>query len=381
MFKLFLFYHLMVFVMIPINKPLIGEEEVQAVREVINSGILTGASIEGGPKVREFESRFASFIGSKYAVAVSNGTAALHLALLAAGVGPGDEVIVPPFTFVATATAVLLVGAKPVFADINPETYNIDPENVRKVISSKTKAIIPVHLYGLPADMDPIMEIANDYNIIVIEDAAQAHGASYKGHMVGSIGHMGCFSFYATKNMTTGEGGMVTTSSKEYWERLRMLRTHGQVKGYDPHILGYNYRMPEIEAAIGLIQLSKLPRFLEIRKRNANVLSEMLSDVKGIRLPYEPSGSKHSWYLYTISVNKDRDMLLKKLNSIGIGASVYYEIPVHLTPLFRGIGFSEGMFPNAENAARQVLSLPIHPGLSENDMVFIYENVKKFLVG
>lgn len=370
-----------VFVVIPINKPLIGEEEVRAIREVIDSGILTSASVDGGPKVREFESRFASFVGSRYAVAVSNGTAALHLALLAAGVGPGDEVIVPPFTFVATATVVLLVGAKPVFADIDPETYNIDPENIRKLISPRTKAIIPVHLYGLPADMDPIMEIANDHNIVVIEDAAQAHGASYKGRMIGSIGHMGCFSFYATKNMTTGEGGMITTSNKEYWERLRMLRTHGQVKGYDPHILGYNYRMPEIEAAIGLVQLSKLSRFLEIRRRNAMILNELLGDVEGVRIPYEPSGSRHSWYLYTVSVDKNRDLLREKLNAVGIGASVYYEVPVHLTPLFRGMGFSEGMYPSAESVARKVLSLPVHPGLSENDMVFIYESVKKFLVG
>ncbi len=367
--------------MIPINKPLIGREEIEAISEVIDSGILTGASIDGGPKVREFETRFASFIGSKYAVAVSNGTAALHLALLAAGVGPGDEVIVPPFTFVATATVVLLVGAKPIFADIDPETYNINPDNVRKLISPRTKAIIPVHLYGLPADMDPIMEIASDHNIIVIEDAAQAHGASYKGRMVGSIGHMGCFSFYATKNMTTGEGGMITTNDKEYWERLRMLRTHGQVKGYDPHILGYNYRMPEIEAAIGLVQLSKLPRFLDVRRRNAMLLSEGLSDVKGIRIPYEPSESRHSWYLYTIAVDSKRDELRKKLNDIGIGASVYYEVPVHLTPLFRGMGFREGMYPSAESAASRVLSLPVHPGLNDNDIVFIYESVKKLLVG
>lgn len=371
----------MVFVVIPINKPLIGEEEVQAVRDVIDSGLLTSASFEGGPKVRDFESRFAGFVGSKYGVAVNSGTAALHLALLAAGVGPGDEVIVPPFTFVATATVVLLVGARPVFADIDPETYNIDPENVKRLISPRTKAIIPVHLYGLPAEMDVLMEIAREHNIVVIEDAAQAHGASYKGRMVGSIGDMGCFSFYATKNMTTGEGGMITTNNREYWERLRMLRSHGQVKGYDPHVLGYNYRMPEIEAAIGLVQLAKLPRFLEIRRRNAMMLNDLLSELKGLTLPYEPSGVRHSWYLYTISVDNNRDALRDGLNKLGIGASVYYETPVHLTPLFYKMGFREGMYPVAENAARHVLSLPVHPGLNENDMVFIYESVKKMLVG
>lgn len=366
---------------IPINKPLLGDDEVKAIRDVLLSGILTDPSYNGGKLVREFENRFARFVGAKYSVAVSSGTAALHLALLAAGVGPGDEVIVPSFSFLATATTVLLVGAKPVFADIDIKTYNIDPESIKPLINEKTKAIIPVHLYGLPAEMDNIMEIAEKHNLVVIEDAAQAHGAKYKGKYVGNIGHMACFSFYPTKNMTTGEGGIVTTNIDEYAKRIRLLRSHGQKEVYEPIMLGYNYRMTELEAAIGIVQLSKLPKFLNIRENNAKKLTELLSDLDDIILPFVPKYSEHSWNVYTIRCpnEKVRNELKSYLRNKGVGASVYYEIPIHRTPLFTNLGYGNLKLRNTEEASKTVLSLPIHPRVSDTELAFIAELIKEFL--
>ena len=366
--------------MIPINMPLVGDEEVKAVEEVLRSGRLTEWRPSGGPMVRRFEEAFASYIGVKHAISMSSGTAALHAALMAAGVGAGDEVIVPSFTFVATANAVLLAGARPVIVDIDLDTYNIDVDEARRAISERTKAIIPVHLYGLPADMKPIMELAEERGLVVIEDAAQAHGAEYWGRRVGGLGHMACFSFYSTKVMTTGEGGMVTTDDDELAERLRSIRTHGQREGFDTYILGHNYRMTEIQAAIGLAQLRKVEGFLERRRRNASILSEVLSRVEGVKLPIEPRGFKHSWYLYTIRVEpRVRDMLVERLNAMGVGAAVYYRVPVHRTPLHARASRAHGELRRAEEASRTVLQLPVHPGVSEGQAVYIGEAVAKLL--
>ncbi|MEM2250399.1 MAG: DegT/DnrJ/EryC1/StrS aminotransferase family protein, partial [Candidatus Bathyarchaeia archaeon] len=240
--------------MIPINAPQIGEEEIEAVAKVLKSGILTHA-LGAGPMVKKFEEEFARFVEAKHAIAVNSGTAALHMALAAAGVKQGDEVVLPSFTFVATAETVVLAGARPVFVDINPETYNVSPEAVEKALTKKTKAVIAVDLYGSPADLKPIREIADKHGLKVIEDAAQAHGAVYKGKPVGSFADVACWSFYASKNMTTGEGGMVTTNDDEIAGTLRLIRSHGEKEKYKSVLLGHNYRMPEIEAAIGIVQL------------------------------------------------------------------------------------------------------------------------------
>ncbi|MCD6510036.1 MAG: DegT/DnrJ/EryC1/StrS family aminotransferase [Thermoprotei archaeon] len=366
--------------MIPINKPVLGREEIEAVTRVLESGILTNPSPQGGPMVRRFEEVFARFIGVKHAIAVNSGTAALYAALLAAGIGPGDEVIVPAFTFVATANVVLMVGAKPVFVDIDLTTYNIDVEAVRRKITDRTRAIIPVHLYGLPADMDPLMELAEEHDLIVIEDACQAHGSAYKGKKAGSLGHMAAFSFYPSKIITTGEGGMVTTNDDELAEKLRMIRTHGQIKGYDTVILGANLRMTEIAAAIGVVQMERISEFLRMRRRNASLLTEKLEENEEIILPSEPKEFTHNWYLYTIRVNKhNRDRLLMELRKAGIGTVAYYPTPLHKLPLYARMGYSKEHLPNSEHAAKTVLSLPVHPQVSEEQIAFIAETLKGLL--
>jgi len=365
--------------LIPINLPLLGEEEVEAVKEVIGSGRLTEWRVEGGPKCREFERAFASYVGAKHAIAVSSGTAALHAALMALGTGPGDEVIVPDLTFVATANAVLLTGATPVIVDIDPETYNISVEAVAKAISERTKAVVAVHLYGLPADMDPLMELAERHGIYVVEDAAQAHGSGYKGRKAGALGHVACFSFYSTKVMTTGgEGGMITTDDNELAWKLRSIRTHGQRSGYDTERLGHNYRLTEIQAAIGLVQLRKLPGFLDARRRNAALLTERLQLVDEVKTPVEPPGFTHNWYLYTVEVASSiRDRLVNALNAKGIGAAVYYRTPVHATPLHAKLSKKAGELSNAERASKQVLQLPVHPAVSEEQVKWIADEVAR----
>ncbi|MBS7643949.1 DegT/DnrJ/EryC1/StrS family aminotransferase [Candidatus Bathyarchaeota archaeon] len=368
--------------MIPINKPLLGDEEAQAVIQVLKSGLLTVQG--GGPFISQFERKFAEFIGVKYAISVTNGTAALHSALLAAGVGPGDQVIVPSFSFIATAEAVALTGAKPVFADIDPNTYCLAPEDVEEKITPNTKAIIPVHLYGLMADMDAIMGIARDHDLTVIEDAAHAIGAEYKGRKAGSIGDIACFSFHATKNMTTGEGGMITTNNAEYADTLQLLRNHGGQEGYKCKIIGHNYRMPEIEAAIGCVQLTKLPKFLEARRKNAATLTSMLQEIHQLKLPVEPADYKHSWNIYTIRLRVSnagsRNRFVTKLREKKIEARVYYSIPIHFMPVYKEKYCGEGeRLPATETACRQVFSLPIHPAVSESDLEYIATTVKKLL--
>ncbi len=366
--------------MIPINAPQIGEEEIEAVVKVLKSGIITHA-LGAGPMVTKFESAFAKFVNAKHAIAVNTGTAALHLAIAGAGIKRGDEVILPSFTFVATAEVVAIAGAKPVFVDIDPETYNISPEKVEKAVTKKTKAIMPVDLYGLPADMQPIKEIADKYGLIIIEDAAQAHGARYKGKPVGTFADVVCWSFYASKNMTTGEGGMITTNNDELAEKMRFMRSHGEKEKYKSLMLGHNYHMPEIQAAIGCVQLKKLPKFLAKRRENAKKSTTKLREAKSLQLPKELKGYKHSWYLYTIRLKgakgKKRDKIVEALRQKGIGAEVYYATPIHRMPYYKKFG--KYRLPETEKASKQVLSLPVHPGVTAKQIDFIGETVLSLL--
>jgi len=367
--------------MIPINQPSIGKEEIEAVVEVLKSGILTEKSGRG-PRVLQFEKEFAKFVGAKHAIAVSSGTAALHSSLLAAGIQPGDEVVVPSFTFSATAGAVVLAGGKPAFADIDADTYCITPESIEAVLTRATKAIMPVHMYGLCADMDPIIELAHNRGVVVIEDAAQAHGAEYNGRRVGSLGDVTCFSFYPGKNMTTGEGGMITTNDDDTAEQLKRIRTHGEERPYWVARQGHNYRMPEIAAAIGAAQLKKLPGFLQERRNHAEFLSEKLGVLGKLVMPREPAGRKHAWYLFTPRLRGanagKRNKLVEKLRSKNIACSVYYESPIHMLPYYRDLQSTRrSALPETERACRQVFSLPVHPMLKQNELQYVVEAVKR----
>ncbi|WP_316967662.1 DegT/DnrJ/EryC1/StrS family aminotransferase [Candidatus Methanocrinis natronophilus] len=310
-----------------------------------------------GETVAQFEDRFAEYVGTDYGAAVSNGTTGLHAALAALGVGESDDVITTPFSFIATATSILMQGARPVFYDIDPETYNIDPDEIEDAITGRTKAIIVVHLYGLPCDMKPIMEIAEERDLLVIEDACQAHGAEYHGRRAGSIGDAGVFSFYPTKNMTTGEGGMITTSDQKVAERARMIRNHGQSERYVHPILGYNYRMTNLAAAIGLSQLKMIDHFNEKRRENARYYDENLN----LDAPFVPDGYKHVYHQYTIQVD-EREKFTRHLEEEGVGYGVHYPIPIHRQPLMRE--YNGQSFPRTEEASRRVVSIPVHPGLS-----------------
>ena len=283
--------------MIPIAQPLISDKEIEEVVKVLKSGF-----IAQGPKVAEFEEKFAEYAGVEYAVATSSGTTALHLALLSLGIEKDDEVITTPFSFAATANSILFTGARPVFADIDPKTFNINPQKIEELINKKTKAVLPVHLYGQPADMNPIKQIADDHNLFIIEDAAQAHGAQYHNQMVGSLGDMACFSFYPTKNMTTGEGGMITTDNSELADTARMLRSHGESERYTHTMLGYNFRMTDIAAAIGLIQLERLDKFNKSRIENADYLTTHIETIEGIESPYVMDDVKHVFHQYTVRI-------------------------------------------------------------------------------
>jgi perosamine synthetase len=371
--------------MIPINRPIFGPEEKEEVAKVLESGIVTNRLGEG-PMNKAFQKDLADYLEVKHVLTVSSGTAALHSALLAAGIKNGDEVIVPPFTFVATANVALLAGAKPVFADINPKTYSMEPTKFRKAITKKTKAVIPVHLYGHPADMDPITEIAEEKGIAVIEDCAQSIGARYKGKTTGSIGDMGCFSFYASKNMTTGEGGALATNNDELAEKVWKIRRHGEKEEYECEMLGHNYRMPEIEAAIGRVQLKKLPTFLEARARNAAALTNGLKDkVPVLEPPVVEEWAKPSWYLYTTRVENGRSPvarndLMKKLAENGVNAAAYYESPIHLSPYYaKTYGYKKGTFPVSEKAADEVLSIPCHPAVKSEDITRIIDLLASLL--
>jgi perosamine synthetase len=367
--------------LIPINLPEIGEEEIEAVVKVMRSGVLT-SGLGTGPAVTQFEKEFAKFAGVKHAVAVNTGTAALHSAMVAAGVKQGDEVILPSFTFVATAEAVVLAGGRPVFADIDPETYTLSHSEVVEKVTNKTRAVVPVDLYGFSADLKPIREVAAKNDLAVVEDAAQAHGATYAGKPAGVFADAACWSLYASKNITTGEGGVATTDSDEVAETLRLIRTHGEKAKYASLMLGTNYRMAEIQAAIGIVQLQKLPSFVAKRRANAQRLTEILAKTERLQLPKETEIRQHSWYLYTVRLKDgakaERDKILEELKKKDIGAAAYYVHPVHTMPYYRE-NFGEHKLPETEKAAQQVFSLPVHPGVTEAQVDFIGESVLDLL--
>jgi len=361
---------------IPIAKPVIGDEEVDLVVKVLRSGRLAQ-----GPMVREFEERFAEYIGVDYAIAVSNGTCALDLMLKAYGIKSGDEVITTPFTFIATANAILYQGAKPVFVDIDLETYNIDPDRVLEAITSKTKAILVVHLYGHPAEMKALREIAEDHKLLLLEDAAQAHGAEYMGVKVGALGNAAAFSFYPTKNITTGEGGMITTNDRSVAEKLRILRDQGQQGKYNHVVLGYNYRMTEIQAAIGIAQLGKIEKFLKAREANAEFLTRNLKKIPYITTPSKKPYVRHAWHQYVIRVKENsplkRDYIAETLKNMGIQTAIHYPKPVHHQPLYRSLGYPQNICPNAIKASKTVLSIPVHPALTVEDLNYIVNSIIK----
>jgi len=357
--------------MINIAKPQMGPEEKQAVLEVLDSGI-----IAQGPRVKAFEEAFAAMCGVKHAIATSSGTTALHVSLLAHKIGPGDEVITSPFTFIASANSVIYTGARPVFVDIDPMTFNIDPGLIESTITPRTRAILPVHLFGLSCDMDPIMSIARKYNQVVIEDACQSHGATYKGRRVGSFG-TGTFSFYPTKNITSAEGGMITTDDDQVAEECRVIRQHGMRRRYYHDELGFNFRMTDVHAAIGLAQLKKLEYFNRTRQENARFLS---INLKGVVVPQVPQGREHVYHQYTIRVpNGRRDALRTYLQEHRVGSEVYYPVPVHQQTYYtQELGYQVSL-PESERAAAEVLSLPIHPALSHADLETIVTRVNEFM--
>ena len=358
--------------MINIAKPLIGSEEKQAVLEVLDTGI-----IAQGPRVKAFEEAFAEFCGVKYAIATTSGTTALHLALLANGIGEGDEVITTSFTFIASANSILFVGARPVFVDIDPDTFNLKPELIENAITPRTRAILPVHLYGLSCDMDQIMSIAEKHGLKVIEDACQSHGASFKGKKVGSFG-TGTFSLYPTKNMTSAEGGMITTDDEEIAEKCRVLRQHGMRRRYYHDELGFNFRMTDVHAAIGLAQLQKLESFNEARQKNANYLSNNLI---GIKVPFVPVNRSHVYHQYTIRAGGDRrDALREYLMNHGVGSEVYYPVPIHKQSFYQQELGYDLILPESELAAMEVLSLPVHPSLTPSDLNTIVSIVNEFML-
>lgn len=348
--------------MIPIAKPMIGDEEKRAVLEVLDSGMLAQ-----GEKVAQFEKEFARFIRVKHAIATSNGTTALQAALLAHGIKPGDEVITTPFSFAATANSIRICGATPVFVDIDENTFNINPNLIEAAITPKTKAIMPVHLFGLPAEMEAITNLAKKYNLIIIEDACQAHGAEYNGQKVGSFG-TGCFSFYATKNMTTGEGGMITTNDDEVAAKIRKIINHGSERRYFHEVLGYNYRMTDIAAAIGIEQLKKLPAFNQKRRENAHYLQKRVSNIKGLILPSGHLGQVYHQFTVRITpeFGKKREDVISALAEKSIGSAIFYPLPIHRQKAYQN--YKTPSFPISEKMAQEVLSLPIYPEVTEKDL-------------
>lgn len=363
--------------MIPITRPNIGEEEKKAVLGVLESGMLAQ-----GPKVKEFEQKLAESCGVNNAVAMNSGTAALHTALHVLGVSNEDEVITTPFTFISTANSILMQGAKPVFVDIDPKTFNIDPDAIKHKINEKTKAIITVDLYGQLCDYDKIIMIAKENNLKIIEDACQAINAKFNGKMAGSFGDIGCFSFYATKNICCGEGGAMVTNSDDFSKRAILFRQHGMsgLGKYDYNDVGYNYRMTDISAAILIEQLKKINNFTQKRKHIANFYNNELKEVEGIKIPFVVDEGSHAYHQYTIKVDGfrlSRDELIEHLKIKGIGCGLYYPKPLHLCENFKKLGYQKGDFPVAEEISTQVLSLPIYPGLEESDLNKVIKAIKE----
>ena len=373
---------------VPFSRPWIDDTEIEAVSEVLAS-----KWISTGARVREFERAFAEYLGVKHAIAVSSCTAALHLSLVVTGIGTGDEVITTPYTFTATAEAIRYVGAKPVFVDICPDTLNIDVTKVEQAITPRTKAIIPVHIAGLPCDMDALRETCQTHNLVLIDDAAHAIPAEYNGQYIGSLGDLSAFSFYANKNMTTGEGGMITTNNDAFAEPLRTMRLHGIDKDawarqskrtiwrYDITTEGYKYNMTDIQAAMGLCQLMKLNKQHERRQNFAQIYQSELAKLPQITTPFVPDNlSEHAFHLYIIQLHSvNRDEFVESLREANIECSVHY-IPLHLFEFYqKQYGYSVGDFSCAEEVFERVISLPLHPGLTESDVHFVIDAIGKVL--
>jgi dTDP-4-amino-4,6-dideoxygalactose transaminase len=352
---------------IPLASPSIDRGDISSVVKVLKSG-----NLAQGPEVTKFESNFSFYVEGRSCVAVNSGTSGLHLALLALNIGPGDEVLVPSFTFAATANSVALTGATPVFIDIDAKTFNLDPELIEKSITNRTKAIQVVHLYGLPANMERILEIANKYNLKVIEDAAQAHLASIDGKSVGTFGDAAVFSFYPTKNMTSGEGGMIVLKNPDVARVCKLLRNQGMEKRYENEIVGFNLRMSDLHAALGNSQLSKIESWTEKRIENAKFLSE---NIESRVTPKTPLGYRHVFHQYTLRINRNRDNFLAALHSNGIGAAVYYPTPVHKLPAYQ-LNLN---LPNTEIVTSQVISIPVHPKLKKKQLKKIANVINNLL--
>ncbi len=357
------------------------KQQYQLIKDEVDAGIqqvMYSCRFVLGENVKSFEEEFASFCGAEYAIGVANGTDALRLTLLACGIGKGDEVISVPNTFIATTEAISQAAAKIVFVDINLWTYNIDVSQIEGAINERTRAILPVHLFGQPADMDPIMEIARKHNLKVIEDACQVHGAEYKGKKAGSIGDAGCFSFYPSKNLGGfGDGGMVVTNGTEIAQKVKMLRDHGQIKKYEHLIEGYNSRLDEIQAAILRVKLKRLNEWNNLRRRNASIYNELLKDVDEIITPFEAEYARHVYYLYVIRTKK-RDKLQEWLKSKGIGTGLHYPIPLHLQKAYKYLGYKEGDFPVTEKCAKKILSLFMFPELTKEQIEKVAREIKVF---
>ena len=376
---------------LPYGKQVIDENDIKSVVNILNGDYLTT-----GPAVSEFEKKIADYVGSKYAVSVSNGTAALHIACLSAGIKEGDEVITTPMTFAASANCILYCGAKPVFVDIDKETYNINVNEIEKKITPKTKAIIPVHFTGQSVDLDPILELAQKYNLIVIEDAAHALGTKYKGKFIGSISDMTEFSFHPVKTVTTAEGGIITTNRKDLYEKLLLFRTHGITRNtefmenknegpwyYDQIDLGYNYRITDLQCALGITQMDKLDMFIKRRKELVGMYNEHLSKIDGVIIQKEEEFSDTSRHLYIMKLDLDkfkvgRKEIFEALLVENIGVNVHY-LPVYLHPYYKKLGYEKGLCPNAEELYDSMITLPLYPGMSNDDFYDVINAVNKVL--
>lgn len=369
--------------MIPYGKQTIEQDDIQAVVDVLKSDFLTT-----GPKIAEFEQTVADYVGAKYAVAISNGTSALHAACFAAGIRPGDEVITTPLTFAASANCVLYCGGTPVFADVDPKTYNIDPEDIRRKITDRTKAIIAVHLAGQPCDMDAIHSIAREHGLIVIEDGAHALGSVYKGKKVGSLSDMTTFSFHPVKPITTGEGGMIVTDNEDFYKKMILFRSHGITRDdsmmirndgpwfYQQFDLGYNYRITDIQCALGCSQMKKLDRFLARRKEIVARYNEAFADCDNIITPYQLSDTESGWHLYIVQVkNCDRRQVFENMREKGIGVNVHY-IPVYMHPYYQEHGYENVHCANAEEIYSHIISLPLYPGLTSEQQDYVIDTLK-----
>lgn len=362
--------------MIPIAKPIVSEREKQLVLEVLESGELAS-----GKKVAEFEEKFSRYVGTEYAAATSSGTTALHVALQASGIRFGDKVLTTPFSFIATANSILFCGAQPVFCDIDEDTFNISAASIRRTLEREKgiKALLIVHLFGLSCAMDEIEQIVKEYGLILIEDCAQAHGTSFKGKRVGSFGHASIFSFYPTKNMTSSEGGMVLTNDEQVYKEALLLRNHGITGEYEHSVLGYNYRMTNIAAALGIGQLERLDGLIAGRRDNAGYLGSHLDGIAGLKVPFVPSPDYyHSYNQYTLKIGTDRDGFIREMKKREIGCKIFYPTIIPDQILYKKLGFSGDASPAARKVASSVISIPVHPSLEERDLKRIVESIEEY---